>query len=259
MRPGRPPDSHRAAGLDQVPRVPPAVGCGGRARPAAHDDAAEAADGPHRETRPRIRRERSVEPRPGNRRGVQRLGGIAGDARAPGCVPRLVRDMTAKRAAKDAEAAVGAGVDDIRHRAAPRRASRATNATRLCPPPRRRAIARYGHRRRVVTVCARSRVGARLGTRARSLARPCPGAFVRIEHSGSAAAPGHVATPTIDILAAVTSPEGIDTRVKRLCERGDTTSRQFNATLEARRLMRGKDGQRTHHLHTVSHDGHTRT
>lgn len=83
-----------------------------------------------------------------------------------------------------------------------------------------------------------------------------PGVFVRIEHIGSTAVPGLLAKPIIDILATVTSLDGIDALVEHLCGHGYTTSREFNATLTDRKwLMRCKDGHRTHHLHIVAEGG----
>ena len=83
-----------------------------------------------------------------------------------------------------------------------------------------------------------------------------PGVFVEIAHIGSTAVPGLAAKPIIDILAGVASLEDIDALVDRLCERGYTTSKAFNATLGDRRwLMRWKNGHRTHHLHIVAHGG----
>ena len=83
-----------------------------------------------------------------------------------------------------------------------------------------------------------------------------PGAFVQMDHIGSTAVPGLVAKPIIDILAGVTTLDGVDALVDRLCENGYTTSKEFNASLIDRRwLMRWKDGHRTHHLHIVAHGG----
>jgi GrpB-like predicted nucleotidyltransferase (UPF0157 family) len=79
-----------------------------------------------------------------------------------------------------------------------------------------------------------------------------PTTFVAIEHIGSTAVPGLVAKPIIDIVAAVTSLDGVDLLIERLCDNGYATSPAFNASLNDRKwLMRWCEGRRTHHLHIV--------
>jgi GrpB-like predicted nucleotidyltransferase (UPF0157 family) len=62
-----------------------------------------------------------------------------------------------------------------------------------------------------------------------------PDAFVAIEHIGSTAVPGFLAKPTIDVMAAVESLDGVDALIAHLCDNGYTTSAAFNASLTDRK------------------------
>ncbi len=83
-----------------------------------------------------------------------------------------------------------------------------------------------------------------------------PGVFVDIEHIGSTAVPGMRAKPLIDLLAGVPSMQ-VAVALNRTIGRADyTTSASYNESLTTRQwFMRQQDGQRTHHLHVVVHQG----
>ncbi|MGR2738057.1 GrpB family protein [Billgrantia sp. Q4P2] len=83
-----------------------------------------------------------------------------------------------------------------------------------------------------------------------------PDDLLDVQHIGSTAIPGMPAKPIIDIMAGVASMAMADALFDPILDHGYVTSIEFNASLSDRRwFMRHANGQRTHHLHVVVHDG----
>lgn len=82
------------------------------------------------------------------------------------------------------------------------------------------------------------------------------GVLREVQHIGSTAVPGLPAKPIIDLMAGVDGMEAADALIVPLLDTGYATSAEFNASLSDHRwLMRHAEGQRTHHLHLVVHEG----
>ncbi|RCV90122.1 GrpB family protein [Billgrantia montanilacus] len=83
-----------------------------------------------------------------------------------------------------------------------------------------------------------------------------PDDLLDVQHIGSTAISGMPAKPIIDVMAGVASMAMADALFDPLLDYGYVTSQEFNASLTDRRwFMRHANGQRTHHLHVVVHDG----